>query len=409
MRDFERALDDLDENGARESALWRDSATGRLSGLNRLFLEVRFLATFEKWKELDHLPSLYDLLRINRPALVSDTLAALAIHQLDTSAYESGSERREVFAASVGPRFGALVSTVDRIRSSKSGEYYVLWHLASGDDPAAIGDRLTGLAWGECPEVRALLSDASSYFTRVVAERSSLEMISEAVVEGRFDQAIELLSGSQPSVNLLFPLLQAVSQTLSVAGVKVLTRFRQGLGDAVVEDAIAKFHADWTASAVADITEGLNWAQRIRKLALGELRADALERMAEEGTLLDLVRDPQELDAMADAVQSTASAANASSVLEGVLRVLQRLHDVLPEREQSRLRALRLAAIRLWAFEDASGDQSLAGDVLDEVERILVSGCSVSEWQGLVDLLALGWSPLLTDVAFCLGVRGTGI
>jgi hypothetical protein len=82
LADFEDALDRGDEDRARQLLYEQLLRQGRLSGPNRLFLEARFLAVFELWTVFDALPDLGDLLRLRRPALVSDALARLALHRL---------------------------------------------------------------------------------------------------------------------------------------------------------------------------------------------------------------------------------------------------------------------------------------------------------------------------------------
>ncbi len=405
LRDFERALDDRDEATARALLFGPILATGRLSGLNRLFLHVRLLAVFEKWTDLKEFPFLGDLLRANRPALVSDALAMFALQQLRVVADDTGQSRVSAFETAIAPRFGSLIPTIERIRSAASAEYYVRWYLNAGDDPEAVRGRFNGLGWLELPEVAALLVEQPEAPASPISTLPSLESITEAVVDGRFDRAIELLSLVEPARELLPVLVWAVSQTLSVAAVELLAGFRHALGDIVVDGAIAELHERHGASLTVNFSQTAGWAERIRMVAAGELSPAELETTAEEGALFDLVRDPRQLAAVVDAVQSTASAASSTSVLEAVLLLLRRLRDVVPERDRRHLSHLRFAVISLWALGDASGDQSLAHDILDEVERLLEAGCSTDEFQELLELLTVRWSPFLTDVAFGLGVR----
>lgn len=400
LRDFDRALDARDEVAARSLLHEGIFASGRLSGRNRLFLQVRFLAAFERWEELECLPSLPDLLRAPMPALVADSLAALAVHDLHTNPEPSQSSAAERFE-SIASGFGALVPTADRIRSVSGAEYYVRWCLGAGDDGAAILDRLEALAWVEAPEVAAILGEVAPVSGRQPST-PDVQSITAAVVAGRIEYALELLEQVEPSPELLPLLLHAVRQTLSMAAIGLLARFRSTLGDVVVDEAVEDFHGGLDPMA---LPSGLNWGDRIRQAAAGELRPGQLEEAAREDDLLALARDPDRLDELVEAVQSTTSAANSTSVLDVVLRLLARLETVLPERVLGRLTPLRLATLRLWALADDSGDQARASDLIDVADELVHAGCSVVEFEELVELLTLRWDALLTDRAFGLGVR----
>lgn len=405
VRDFERALSDRDERVAGQLLYGPIADAGRLSNMNRLFLHVRLLAEFERWAELAALPSMDDLLRLERPALVSDALARLAMVQLrDALTADSTSVEPDVFADQVAPRFGSLITSVERIRSALGAQYYVLWQCHQGESPATIRDRLAGLAWIEHPEFEALLGPAEVQPAVGLAE-PALEAITAAIVEGRLETALELLSRVTPRAEHLPSLLLAVSQTLSMTGIQVVTRFRQVLGDEQVDQAVAELHKARLTAEATELLSAEGWPERIGRVARRELGPAEALLAAEETGLLELVRDESMLQRVITAVEDAASSGGSGPVLDVALELVRRLTDTLPEVARSRLHDLRLAVLRLWALDDQSGDLTLAGDVLDEVEALLASGCSSPEYEEVVELLALRWEPFLTDFAFGVGVR----
>ncbi len=403
LRDFERALDNRDVDSAEALLFGPIAATGRLSNMNRLFLHVRLLAALDRWDELNRLPSLDDLLRIARPAPVSDALAHLALRFLAEST-RPGTTQFEVFDHSVAPRFGAIVPSVEHIRSEAGACYYTLWLLRQGEGVNAVKGRLAGLAWGESPEVLKLLAD-SGESEPAPLEEPHLNMITEAVVAGRYETAIDLLSQLRPSAESLPVLILAVNKTLSIAALELVARFRQTLGDDAVDAVVTRLQRESPTGRPIDFAEPTRWPERICLVGAGDLPVwEALSALDESG-LTELARDPQALRDLADAVHTASSTSASGPVLEVAVEMLRRLQDLLPERDGPRLRPLRLAVIQLWCLVDDSGDLTLASDVIDEVELLLLTGCSTEEYEDLVELLTMRWDPFLTDIAFSLGVR----
>lgn len=410
LRDFDRALEVRDLSLAEQLLLGPIAETGRLSGLNRLFLHVRLLVAAERWEELEQLPSLNDLLRTSRPAMVSDALAQLAIRLVDRD--PSGGENQVAHFQSVaGDRFGALISGVDRIRSAAGARYYVLWQLAAGDDASAIRDRLEGLAWLEDPTVASALNDVAAAAAPAVAV--SPEMIAEFQTAGRLDAAVALISRSQTNIELLPALLGLIAQTYSSDGMRTLDRYREDLGAAVVDDVIAQVRTRAGVSTLESTGEvdelAPTWPRRIASVLDGVLTSEQLVLAADEGSLLELVRSTQTLDELAEAVEAAAGAPRASQVVDGALGILRHLGNQIPDGRRSRLVPLRRAVLELWCLGDESGDFTRASDLLDVLEDLLSDGCGPAEFDEFVELLGARWAPFLTDRAFPIGVRAVEI
>ena len=58
----------------------------RLSGANKLFLRLQYLAAFARWTDLEESGHLQDLIHLHRPVLASDALARLVMARLPATA-----------------------------------------------------------------------------------------------------------------------------------------------------------------------------------------------------------------------------------------------------------------------------------------------------------------------------------
>ena len=73
-------------NPAAEETLALLEQDHRLSGANKLFLRLQYLAAFARWTDLEESGHLPDLIRLNRPVLASDALARLVMARLPATA-----------------------------------------------------------------------------------------------------------------------------------------------------------------------------------------------------------------------------------------------------------------------------------------------------------------------------------
>jgi len=403
LRDFDRAIIDQDEETARR-LLWGPILhMGRLSGMNNVFLQTRFLAGFNRWSELKMLPALDDVLRIRKPALVSDALAQLALYEISQLPPTEVAARVNVFETEVAPRFGALIPSVESIRSDAGAEYYVLWQLQGGADPENIRDRLNGLRYLDLQIVRNYLSEVGHVVA--VPETVKASDVAEAVALGQFEYALELLDSMPPSTDTLPPLIQAARQTFSQLAWKLTEDYRAALGDSIVDEALASFQqvAVFLPESLSKEVQD-SWASRVQRVMDGKRDATQLELEATEAGVLDLLRNPEQLNDLVDVLER-ANPSNASLAVRSVLILLNRLDEAAPLDRRSELGRLRRIAIDLWSLEDQTGDRSLAADVVDQVELLLDAGVSTNEYQDLVDELSLRWGPFLTDPSFGLSIR----
>jgi hypothetical protein len=393
LRDFSAALERGDEEEARTLLYGGIADSGRLSGLNRHFLTVRMLAAFEHWAELEAHPALDDLLRVDRPALVSDAMAGLAQHLLS----EQTGDAQAAFEATIAPRFGALVLSVEAIRSAAGAEYYVRWQVAAGDAPGAIARRLDALAWGELDVIVALLDRATPPPTTPLVDA---EAVVEAASTGRFDLVVEMLGQVEPSADLVPIVVQAMTATMGSAAAEQLVRFRESLGEDVFDAARLG-----PVMAVPSNEAMRSWAERLQAVAAGEVAVATAVEEVDEAAITDLLRGPGHLDDVLAVVGSTTDPALVGRLLDLVLVLLDRLHRAAGREARTSVAALRAAAIDMWLVGDDSGDRGRAAEVVDQIEVLLDDGVSVDGFADLAANVADAWTPFLNDVSFGLTVR----
>lgn len=403
LRDFELALESGDASGAEGLLFGPISESGRLSNANRLFLQVRLLGTFGRWDELSHLASLPDVLRINRPAAVSDVLAQLAVRNVPTGADSDTELLRAWFEVDIAPVYGALIESTDRIRSEAGALYYTLWQLTHAESAAALSQRLDGLAWLDTPAIAELLRAGETSIVPSGPEPTAADIVA-CIADGRFETALELISSTAARSELIQPLLVVVRRLLSDRSFTELERYRTALGAAALDSEI-QAGSDFSALSNSQERMPVSWSDRFRALTRREVTLQQLSAAIDESGLTELVRDHEALLELTDAVQQVADADATKQVVEAGLKLSGRLHDVVPERDHGRLKMLRLTLLQLWALQDESGDLSIASDVIDEVERLLRAGCSASEFDEIVEFLVAAWANFLTDNAFGLSIR----
>ena len=400
LRDFDRALEEFDERNSRQLLFGPIKASGLFSALNMNFLETRFLATFGRWDELEAMPVLEDLLRANRPALVSDALAGLALARLGS--FSNLEEARSRFELTIAPKFEDLVPSVGAIRSVSGAIYYVLFHLGLGDSRAELARRLEGTSWLDDEVIAALVSGGE---VEPDAPAVDVNEVIDALQDGRWEHAVELLLRMQPSEELLPFAVEAARRIFTIDSSRLIMRFGDELGSEVVEAEMQRQGTMAAPVAVAEVDLSQDWSDRVRAVAAGELSHDRFEEFVDEGDLSSFARDPKQVEAVAAAVEQSTASGASEKVLPAVMQLLRRLGALLPDSEVGKLIRMRRAVVELWGLVDESGDHGTASDVLDEVDAILRSGVNSSEYDDLVDLLAGRWSPFLNDLAFGLGVR----
>jgi len=412
LREFDVAV----EHGDRDTALHilntQLTSTGHFSRANKLFLRIRYLAAFEDWEELDGLVNAEPLAQTRRPALVSDALAKLALsgHARDAADPHSS------FDEHVAPRFGCLIETVDQIRSVHGAEYFVLWNLSAGATSTAIARLLEGYRWAEEPNVLRHLSFESEHPNHSMSTSDLTVEVRDAVGQGQFDYALQLLQQTEPIADLVPAVVVITRRLLTAEAMALLSAYRNKVGTEVVDREIARFGnleigvSDLPRSPTDTRSEEtstirLSWAERVIAVAQGNKPGSSLVREAEEGNVHDLIVEHDEMSALVAAVGHNMEAARARDVLDALSILLSRLREQSPDSDQAKLVALQWAVLRLWGLGDDSGDLARARRILEISECILLSGCSIAEYEELVETFEFRWAPFLTDVGFSIGVR----
>ena len=412
LREFDVAVEHGDRNTALHILNTRLTGTGHFSRANKLFLRIRYLAAFEDWEELDGLVSAEPLAQTRRPALVSDALAKLAL----SGHARNAADPYASFDEHVAPRFGCLIETVDQIRSVHGAEYFVLWNLSAGATSTAIARLLEGYRWAEEPNVLRHLSFENEQPSHSVSTSELTVEVRDAVEQGQFDYALQLLQQTEPIADLVPAVVVITRRLLTAEAMALLSDYRNRIGTKEVDGEVARFGsleigvADQPSSPTDAQSEDtstirLSWAERVTAVARGDKSGSSLIREAQEDNVHDLIVENDEMPALVAALEQNMEAASARDVLDALAILLSRLRDQLPDSEQAKLGALQWAVLRLWGLGDDSGDLARARRILEISDSILASGCSVAEYEEMVDTYDLRWAPFLTDVGFSVGVR----
>lgn len=361
----------------------------RINARNQLFLEVRFCTAFEDWARLEELVSTSEVLRLRRPALVSDALARLALVDMSSPLqFDAFSE--------VATRFGALITSTSEIRSQVGADYYGLWAITCGENSEEVAERIRQSGWS--PEA---LSGLGSWGKeqQILQELPSdpRSAIRFALEQGRHDAALSLLAVEEPNVEYWETVLRLVVQHPTQSAIELLDRYCAELG-------------------VTDLVLGHEGTEAPLKTDLG----DAFRQLADAST------EPATLTRLGDWIQShgPADAARPQALLEAS----QVLHDLVESTSGGQLGRLVDAALNLatslrlaryegdgiaefglatleaWAFSDVSGDRHRLRRSIDLTEDVLARGVTPAQFREVVECLRACWDPFLTD-ADC----GTGI
>ncbi|WP_275412425.1 protein DpdD [Actinoplanes palleronii] len=369
----------------------------RISGINRLFLKVQFLAAFERWEELDALPELRDLFNMeDRPALVSDALARRVISGLPESV------STQYFLENAE---GALVPSVAAIRSAAGAAYYAFWSLSNGESDSRVTDRLKVSGWIDAARRRSDLAEilaGNAQPVDVSAEPFNTGAVRQALGEGRVDAAVEILQRASPAEDLLPLLLQAFVKGMSEQAFTLLREWKNALGPALVEKHLAQVGQS-PASAALD----LSLASAVTRIFGGSLPATDREREMEilRGNWLAEVMRPGQLQNVIEVAMELLNSGHESAV-ELVDALLDLEIDIVRTGQfMVGLEGLRELVITAWVIVDESGQKRRAERVLDLISRTLDAGISPSDYKRIVEDLLGRWEPFLTAAGFSFSLE----
>lgn len=362
----------------------------RITTRNKLFLEVQFHAAFEDWEQLEELVSTSEVLRLRRPALVSDALARLALH--DTTSPLTLEAFQEVAA-----RFGALITSVNEIRSQFGANYYALWAVTCGENSGEVAERIRQSGWspeilaGHIPRVKEqqLLHRPSS---------DSRAAILLALEQGRHDAVLTLLASEVPSIEHWEVVLSLVVQHPTPTAIALLDRYRTEFGQATPPP-----RHDRT-----DLPVTIDLEDAFRRIADASTEPSVLAQLA------DWVRSqgpaeaarPQALIGASRLLRhhvESGTGSNLGQLVDAALDLVTALRQTRFERDG--LTEFGLATLEAWAFSDVSGDRRRLRRIIDLTEEVLARGVTPAQFSEVVEYLRACWNPFLTDVDCGLGIE----
>lgn len=354
----------------------------RVNARNQLFLEVRFCAAFEDWNRLEELVSTSEVLRLKRPALVSDALARLAL--ANTSPPLTLESFREV-----AERFGGLITSINEVRSQAGADYYGLWAAVCGENPEEVAERIRRAGWS--PKI--LSGQGVRVREQQIVQGPPTDRRSEirlALEQGRHDAALSLLAVEEPSIDYWGTVLELVVQHPTQSAIELLDRYRAEIG----VPGLVLGHE----STEIPVQTGLSDA--FRQLADASTESATMVRLRNWIQLhgpADAARPQALLDAgqtLHDLLEST-SGSELGRLVDAALDLVTSLRQA--RFEGAGLTEFGLATLEAWAFSDVSGDRHRMRRSIDLTEDVLARGVTPTQFREVVEYLRACWNPFLTD------------
>lgn len=399
-----RLLGDFDAACARE---WRSTAEAllerlsvdhRVSAMNRLFLRVQFLSAFEEWHDLDRLVDENRLVDVERPSMVSDALARLALHELEQAVPE------DVSIETV-ERFGPLVGATSAIRSVQGAAYYLIWCILQGEPRTAVEERLASAGWklGQYADLPVFAANSLADLDSAPTP-PTFELARRAHTEGRWDAAVETLLALPVDADylpLVVDLVQAADTTLSR---DLLGRYLPLLRDvmdgglnahrsrnAMPRQVSAPFEEDVLRLWNTDLASAERTAIRRRLAEIGAAEAVA------DGFLEGLGEGIRQRMTWPEVDVNVDEGIDSSLELASMLRASGETPGGLVQ--------FGVAVLEMWAHATTTADRRRLERIADLLVDVLTWGVTPDDFKEVIEILRAGWAPFVTDVDTALGVE----
>jgi hypothetical protein len=202
LRDFYMALR-ARERAAAEGTLTLLRERYHLDGVNALYLRVQLLDAFCGWSELLHLRELPELLRLRRPAAVSEALIRAVYHEhlARLEAADDPCGAADAFRRDVLPRFGNLFNSRAGMHCSEAARSFMLLAVTKVPPDLLLRDELLARVDLD-PAGRAYIQRLGALAPECATkppEGDPLDLALEAVRASEFDRAFSLASDAPAS------------------------------------------------------------------------------------------------------------------------------------------------------------------------------------------------------------------
>lgn len=202
LRDFYMALHGGDA-AAAEDRLTHLREHYHLDGVNLLYLRIQMLAVFRRWTELLALPELPDVLRLRRPAAVTEAILRAAYHTF-LARFESPPDAKgavRVFREDVLGWFRAIFASRAGMHSPEAAKLFMLLAVSTDPPDLVIRDELLARTDLRSEDLDYLSSLAAIAGPVVAPVSGGVPMVraTEAAQQNDFDRAFALARSAPPS------------------------------------------------------------------------------------------------------------------------------------------------------------------------------------------------------------------
>ncbi|MEC1071415.1 protein DpdD [Priestia megaterium] len=212
-----------------------------LNAVNILFLQIKMLAEFEEWDEILSLTSFSDLTNMRRPLSVTEALLR-AIYNVELKRKKDHIEDLIfAFKNKVYTNYGSLISISGKVKSSEVLILLMLQAVIIREDVTVVNELLNV---DTSSDTKRILKEISLHLPQKIehiepqAEVKSINIVSLAILKGKFDEAFEILKNLEASWDRTMLLFQCAYQIQSLETKEFALKAYQELSQEEKEDFI---------------------------------------------------------------------------------------------------------------------------------------------------------------------------
>jgi hypothetical protein len=402
LRDFHMAIHAADRPGAEE-LLIRLKEQYHLNGVNVLYLRVQLLEAFFAWEELLSLPEIAELLRLRRPAPVTEALLR-AVYQQYLAEFEPSGDpagAADRFRRDISPRYGGLLAVSAGMHSVEAAKCFMLSALTEAPPDFSLRDSI--LAREDLPEADLqYLRNLARLLPREAAksrEGEPLALATKAVEACDFDGAFSYAQDAPQSLGRARLLCECAVELRTLAVKSAAINAVNGLsendrsaffGRRMNQQLFENLIAEQAAQAEAIPTDCCGWLEYLDQHNGRNGSREIARAGATEWTVGDFLSNPGAVERFINQLEGARSQEAESALRDCLPHIISFLAKD-PAWPNPMLKDVYRALLELLVYSTEGGRADLA--VLNElIEAVLAVGTSPAEYRELLSFAGEVWN-----------------